>query len=243
MGAVEAVNEGGAASCVLLCEHASNRVPAEYGTLGLPEAELARHIAWDIGAAGLARRLSALLDAPLFLGGCSRLVIDLNRPLGTPTSIPTVSEATDIPGNRGLDVAERARRAAEWFTPFHDRVARHLDARAAAGRPAAVLGVHSFTPVYLGECRAWHAGVLYARAAAFGGAMVAALSADPSLVVGDNAPYRIEAEMDYTVPVHGDARGIDAALIEVRQDLLLTEAGQEDWAVRLAALLSGLLPA
>jgi predicted N-formylglutamate amidohydrolase len=241
--AVTVVNEAGASAFVLLCEHASNHIPANYGALGLPRDELARHIAWDIGAADLAMRLSALLDAPLFLAGYSRLLIDLNRPLWGTTSIPTVSEATEIPGNRALAPEERLRRAAAWFTPFHSRVAQHLDGRAGAGRPAIVIGVHSFTPVFHGHRRPWHAGVLYARAAGFGAALVARLAAEGGLEVGDNEPYRIEPAEDYTVPVHGDQRGIDAVLVEVRQDLLDTAEARAAWAARLAAALRDVIAA
>jgi predicted N-formylglutamate amidohydrolase len=231
--AVTALNEGGASRFVLICEHASNFIPAEYAALGLPAAELERHIAYDIGAAKLARRLSVLLDAPLFLAGYSRLLIDLNRPWRAPSSIPEISEATVIPGNIGIDAAERARRQAAWFTPFHDRVAGFLEARPGA----VVIGVHSFTPVYLGEARPWHAGILYGQAARFGTALVRALAEDPALVIGDNEPYRIDPDYDYTVPVHGDARGRDAVLLEVRQDLLGDDAGCEAWARRLAAAM------
>lgn len=231
--AVTALNEGGASRFVLLCEHASNFIPAEYDALGLPAAELKRHIAYDIGAANLARRLSQLLDAPLFLAGYSRLLIDLNRPWRAPSSIPEISEATVIPGNIGIDAAERARRQAAWFTPFHDRVAAFLATRPAA----AVIGVHSFTPVYLGEARPWHAGILYGEARRFGAALVQALAKNPALVIGDNEPYRIELDYDYTVPVHGDAAGRDAVLLEVRQDLLGDDAGCAAWAERLAAAL------
>jgi predicted N-formylglutamate amidohydrolase len=236
--ALEVVNEAGSSAVVLLCEHASNHVPAEYGRLGLPPEELRRHIAWDIGAAALARSLSARLDAPLFLGGCSRLVIDLNRPLWSTTSIPEVSESTAIPGNRTISASERERRAAAWFHPFHGRVAACLDRRAAEGRRTVVVGVHSFTPVFLGVRRPWHAGVLYVRASGLGRALVARLAAAGGLEVGDNEPYRIEVEHDYTVPVHGDARGIDAVLLEVRQDLLDAADAPEAWASRLAAALA-----
>jgi predicted N-formylglutamate amidohydrolase len=234
---VTLVNGEGRSPILLLCEHASNHIPPGYARLGLAEAELQRHIAYDIGAAELARRLAARLDAPLLLAGYSRLLIDLNRPLQAPSSIPEISEATVIPGNRGIDAAERARRQEAWFAPFHDRVAGLLDARAAAGRRSVVIGVHSFTPVYLGQRRPWHAGILYGAARAFGGALVRGLAAEPGLVIGDNEPYRIEAAMDYTVPVHGDARGLDAVLLEVRQDLLVDAAGWEDWADRLARVL------
>ena len=235
---VKVLNPGGASPFVLLCEHASNHIPSRYEALGLPAAELGRHIAWDIGAAALARRLSALLDAPLLLSAVSRLVIDLNRPPGVPTSIPERSEDTPIPGNLGVAPEERAAREAAWFHPFHDAVTALLDRRAAAGAATVVLGVHSFTPRFQGLDRPWHAGVLFGAAEGFGRALAAALAADPALVVGENEPYRIEPGLhDYTVPVHGDARRIDAALIEVRQDLLGDDAGVEAWALRLASAL------
>ena len=236
--AVVAVNEWGGSRYVLVCEHASNYIPARYGGLGLPAPELQRHIAWDIGAAALALRLSSLLDAPLFLSGYSRLLIDCNRPPLAPTSIPVRSEATEIPGNRDLDAAERERRAAAYFWPFQARIAQMLDERAATRRPTILLGIHSFPPCFLGVQRPWHVGVLYAKATAFGQALVARLAADRILLVGDNQPYCIAAEEDFTVPIHGDARGIDAALIEVRQDLLATSEGVAGWAFRLAAALS-----
>jgi len=234
-------NEVGGSDCVLICEHASNFIPPEDAGLGLPAAELSRHIAWDLGAAALARRLSARLDAPLFLAGYSRLLIDCNRPPGVPSSIPEISEATRIPGNLGLTPAAAAARVAAYFTPFQARIAACLDARAAAGRPTVVLGIHSFTPVFLGERRVWHAGVLYGAAADFAWRLLGALRADPALVVGDNDPYRVGPDTDYTVPVHGDARGLPAALIEVRQDLLADDAGIEAWATRLHAAIAGAL--
>lgn len=236
--AVTTVNEDGASPYVLLCEHASNYIPAHYAGLGLHGPDLGRHIAWDIGAAELARRLSRRLDAPLFLSGYSRLLIDCNRPLLTPTSIPTRSEDTEVPGNQGLTAEERERRAAAYFTPFHDRVASMLDRRQRSGTPTIVVGVHSFTPVFRGVARPWQCGVLYAAAAGFGQALVARLAADPDLNVGDNQPYQIGATTDYTVPVHGDQRGLTAALIEIRQDLLATADGIEDWAQRLAPALA-----
>lgn len=237
--AVTVVNEGGGSPVVLVCEHASNHVPARYAALGLAPEDLRRHIAWDIGAAALARRLSELLDAPLFLSGYSRLLIDCNRPPGSPTSIPPRSEGTLIPGNQTLAADEIARREAAYFAPFQDRIATFLDRRVAAGTPTIVLGVHSFTPVFLGERRVWHAGVLYRDARRLGALLLAGLRADPALAVGDNEPYRIELEEDYTVPVHGDARGLPAALIEVRQDLLGTPQDIEDWARRIAPVLQG----
>lgn len=236
--AVAEVNAAGGGRIVLTCEHASNHVPAHYGRLGLPPEELERHIAWDIGAADLARALSLRLDAPLFLSGYSRLLIDCNRPLASPTSIVTRSEDTDIPGNAGLIAEERARRAALYFAPYHGRIIECLDRRAAAGVPTTLVGIHSFTPVFRGIVRHLQAGVLYREAPAFGRALIEALGRVTGLEIGDNEPYRVTLETDYTVPVHGDARGIPAALIEVRQDLLADPAGIKVWADRLADALT-----
>lgn len=236
--AVEVLNEHGRSGIVLLCEHASNHMPARYHGLGLEVPHLRRHIAWDIGAAEVTRRLSQQLDAPAFLSNYSRLLIDLNRPLGSEGSIPIRSEGTDIPGNAGIDDAERARRAAIMFTPFHDEVARHLDGRQASGKPTRIVTIHSFTPVFLGEKRPWHAGVLYDRAALLGEALLDGLRADPSLNVAANVPYVISEDADYAVPIHGDRRGIEAVLVEIRQDLLADEAGIEEWTERMAAALA-----
>ncbi|MFA6153138.1 N-formylglutamate amidohydrolase [Mesorhizobium sp.] len=236
-GAVEILNEHGRSDIVLLCEHASNHIPAEYGQLGLDAGHLQRHIAWDIGAAQVTRLLSARLDAPAFLGGYSRLLIDLNRPLGAKGSIPVLSEDTDIPGNVGIDAAERARRAEIMFSPFHDRVAAHLDLRVAEGRPTRIITIHSFTPIFLGVARPWHAGVLHGAASDLAGALISGLRNDVALNVEANVPYVISRDGDYAVPVHGDDCGIPAVLVEIRQDLLSTTPGIEEWADRLAAAL------
>ena len=234
--AVEIVNPHGRSDCVLTCEHASNFIPAEYRRLGLSEPELARHIAWDIGAAMVARQLSLLIDAPLFLAGYSRLLIDCNRPVGSPTSIPVMSETTAIPGNMGLSAAQAEARANAYYWPFQNAVSGHLDRRAADGRKAVVVGIHSFTPVFTGEARPWHAGILFRRAERFGRGLVAAL-AEPGLEVAANEPYSIDDDSDYTVPVHGERRGLDAVLVEIRQDLIADAPGADNWAGRLARAL------
>lgn len=236
---VTVVNEGGTSPYVLICEHASRFIPPAYGGLGLPDHERARHIAWDIGAADVARALSVLLDAPLVLAGYSRLLIDLNRPTDSPTSIPAISESTPIPGNIGIDRAERARRIARYFDPFHAEVERIIAGRIAAGTPATIIGVHSFTPVYKGFARPWHAGVLHRRSQAFGHALAEALGG-AAQAIAENEPYQIEDDGDYAVPVHGEARGLDAVLIEIRQDLIEDEAKAGAWAARLAVALTGL---
>ncbi|OCC03386.1 N-formylglutamate amidohydrolase [Labrys sp. WJW] len=236
--ALEIVNEGGRSPIVLICEHASNHMPAEYGGLGLGPVDLGRHIAWDVGAAEVTRHLARLLDAPAFLAGYSRLLIDLNRPLRAPSSIPAVSEATVIPGNLDLDPAERERREAVMFHPFHQSVARFLDARQERGEGSVIVAIHSYTPVFHGKPRPWHAGVLFAQAAPMGRKVIEALrSAASGLLVEANVPYVIDGN-DYAIPVHGDQRGNPAVLIEIRNDLIATPDGAERWAGYLAGAFS-----
>lgn len=234
---VELVNADGASRFVLVCEHASNHIPAGYEGLGLGADDLERHIAWDIGAAELTRRLAHLLDAPAFLGTYSRLLIDLNRPLDVDGSMPTRSETTDIPGNEALPLAERRRRQERIFAPFQARLSAHLDRRAAAGRPSVLIAVHSFTPVYQGISRPWHAGILFCRAEGLGRRLIQRLSAEPALTVAANQPYSIGRDEDYAVLVHGDDRGIPAVLIEIRNDGLADPGQIDAWADRLAAAL------
>jgi predicted N-formylglutamate amidohydrolase len=240
--AVEILNHDGRAPFVLICEHASNYIPAEYEKLGLDDKELVRHIAWDIGAANVMRALSKRLDAPAFLGGYSRLLIDLNRPLHVADSIPLHSEATDIPGNHSLSSAERERRARLMFHPFQDSLRAHIDQRAADGRRNILIAVHSFTPVYLSQPRSWHAGVLFDKAETLGQALIAQLSRDPLLNVGANVPYSVSAEADYALVVHGDLLGNPAVLIEIRNDLISDPAGVEEWTDRLERALSAVAP-
>lgn len=235
--AVTTRNEDGLSPFVLLCEHASRHIPAEYANLGLPDAEVRRHIGWDIGAADVAAALSDHLGAPLFLAGYSRLLIDLNRPLPSPTLIPTRSEATDIPGNLNLDPGERERRIGRIFAPFHDRVAACLDDRRARRVPTILVTIHSFTPVYLGKARPWHAGILFDRSKDFATRLIARLSADEAVTVAANEPYAITADEDYAIPRHGQARGLDTVLIEIRNDGIDTPEGAAQWAARLARCL------
>ncbi len=237
--AVEMVNAAGASRFVLTCEHASNFIPAAYDRLGLPDVELTRHIAWDIGAGVVARKLAAMIDAPLFLAGYSRLLIDCNRPIGSATSIPVVSESTSIPGNIGITKQEAETRASHYYWPFQNAVSAHLDQRKAVGRRTIVLGIHSFTPVFKGFVRPWHAGILFRKSGRFGHSLVEALQS-PGLNVVANEPYTIDDDGDYTVPVHGEGRGLDAALVEIRQDLIADDSGAQEWARRLKDALQTL---
>lgn len=230
------INPDGTSPVLLLCEHALPRIPRSLSHLGLSRTERLRHIGWDIGALALAQHLSDRLDAPLFHTGYSRLVVDCNRPLDNPSLMPETAETTPVPGNIGLDVADRAARIDTLFRPFHAAVTRRLDLRAAQGKLTFVIGVHSYTPVFKGEARPWHAGILYAGATGFARRLLGAMG-EPGLTLGDNQPYRIDAD-DYTVPVHGDARGLPSVLIEVRHDLIATRAGVRDWGDRLARCLT-----
>ena len=234
-------NPQGRSPYVLTCEHASNYIPAGYAALGLAPADLQRHIAWDIGAAEVARAVAAALDAPLICSGYSRLLIDCNRPLGVASSIPQKSEATMIPGNLNLDAAERQRRADSFYWPFQQAVSSLLDRRQAEARPTIVIGMHSFTPVFMGDVRPMQAGILFRKSVRFGEALRAALDA-PSLMVCANEPYAISDSSDYTVPVHGEARGLEAVLVEIRQDLIAHSAGAASWAQRMIAALNAVQP-
>lgn len=236
--AVETVSPEGGSPIVLLCEHASNYIPPQYAGLGLAPPELQRHIAWDIGAADVTRYLSKMLDATAFLGTYSRLLIDLNRPLGVPSSIVARSEATDIPGNAELSATERARRERRIFAPYHAAIEAHLKERASAGRKTLLVAIHSFTPVFLGNARQWHLGILFEKGKPLAEATMARLRAeDPALHVGANVPYSVSIEEDYGLLVHGDNIGNPAMLIEIRQDLLLTADAAAGWAHRLAPVL------
>ncbi len=223
----------GASPFLLTCDHAGNRIPRRLGSLGLPASELTRHIAWDVGAAQVARDLSTRLDAALVTQTYSRLVIDCNRATGRPDSIATLSELTEIPGNRDLHPDHAAARAHEIFHPYHGTIAEALDARGRNGRESVLVCVHSFTPVYKGQSRPWHIGVLYNRDARLAGVLMELMAGDPALCVGDNQPYAISDETDYTIPVHGEQRGIPHVEIEIRQDLIETADGQGEWAARL----------
>ena len=233
------MNLAGTGDVVLLCEHASNHIPAEYSGLGVSAANLQRHIAWDPGAAEVTRRLSQALDAPAFLGTYSRLLIDLNRPLEAPSSIVTRSEATDIPGNVDLDEVDIRRRIDTIFLPYHAQVGAFLEARQEAGKATRLVCIYSFTPGYLEETRSWHGGVLFGEAKAFGMDLLAKLQT-PGLNIGANVPYATNRTEDYGVPIHGDDRGIPAVLIEMRNDLINNEAGVVEWADRIEMALKGL---
>jgi predicted N-formylglutamate amidohydrolase len=237
-GPVRVLRETGTSDFFLTADHAGRAVPRRLQRLGVPDPEWDRHIAWDIGIAGVTERLSALLDATAVLQVYSRLVIDCNRDPSWPTAMPEVSEHTPIPGNVGLTEADKAARVAAVFAPYHNRITELLDARAAAGRRTILVAMHSFTPVFKGESRAMEVGVLFEHDDRLALIMLDLLRAEGDLTVGENQPYALAGNSDYGAPVHGDQRGLVHVEIEIRQDEIASEAGQLAWAGRFARLLA-----
>jgi predicted N-formylglutamate amidohydrolase len=228
-------NEFGAAPFLLTADHAGRVIPKALGDLGLGPQDLGRHIAWDIGIAGVTEQLAKALDAVAVFQTYSRLVIDCNRQPRVPNAFPTVSEATVIPANAGLSAADKAARQKAIFEPYHNEIKRLIAAR--AGRQTIYVAMHSFTPVYLGVKREMQVALLYNRNPALSRILAGLLRAEGDLVVAENQPYQVSDETDYGVPVHAERGGLDYVEIEIRQDLIETKAGQDEWAARLARLL------
>ena len=232
-------NTDGRSPFLFTSDHYGRLIPKTLGDLGLPESELVRHIAWDIGIAGVAERLSKELDAHLIAQRYSRLVVDCNRPPRAASSIPLLSEATTVPGNEGLSREDAELRRRAIFEPYHRRIDEVIDQRMAEKQPTILVSLHSFTPVYAGVRRPWHIGTLYHRDKTLPPLLLKALRAEGDLVVGDNEPYAVGDDTDYTIPVHGEARGLTNSGIEIRQDLIADQSGQQQWAERLARVLGG----
>lgn len=224
-------NPNGQAPVVLVCDHASNAIPVRLNQLGLGPAELAQHIAWDIGAATVTRLLAARLNAPAVLAGYSRLVMDCNRPPGDPTSIAEISDGIVVPGNRDLDDAHADARLNEVFWPYHHAITQTLAHRWRhdQGHAPALIAIHSFTPVMNGFQRPWHLGVLWNRDPRLAEPLLAQFQTDSTLCVGDNQPYS-GREVGFTMDTHGAAAGLPHVEIEIRQDLIADKAGGAHWA-------------
>ncbi len=239
--AFEVVNGDGRGPCVLVCDHASNRLPRALGDLGLEATDLERHIAYDIGAAAVALGLARQLDAPLVLSGYSRLVIDLNRHPGSPTSVPLASEDVVIPGNHDLSEAQIAERMQALFWPYHDAVADRLERYRGEQRVPALISVHSFTPAFLGRERPWHVGVLWHHDQRIALPLIKRLNAEPDLCVGDNEPYSARNPEGYTVETHSEKLGYPGVLLEIRQDLITSTEGVDRWEAQLGRILADIL--
>ena len=232
------VNAEGTSPFLLTSDHYGRILPRALGELGIAESELARHIGWDIGIGGVADRLAEMLDAHLIAQRYSRLVIDCNRSPGVASSIPVISEATTIPRNENISEGERAARRREIFEPYHHRIDAVIDRRLRDKRPTVLVSLHSFTPVYAGVVRPWHIGALYNRCTVLPQLLLKHLRSEGDLVVGDNEPYAVSDLSDYTIPVHGEARGLVNTGIEIRQDLIADQSGQQQWAERLARIFA-----
>ncbi len=222
---------------VLLCDHASNCLPARYGALGLREDDLIEHFAWDPGALALSRRLSALLAAPLVYGCVSRLALDVNRDPSDADAIVETADGAVVPGNRGLSASERARRAAEIYAPYHAAVEDLLAKRAREGRRSALVAIHTYTPVLRGVVRPWHCGVIFDADPRLAETLIERLREEDGLIVGVNQPYAACDRVYHTLSRHGDAKGNPSAMIEIRNDLVRDDDSRKAWAMRLAPLL------
>ncbi len=227
---------------VITGDHASRRIPSSLGALGLSDADINRHIGWDIGIGGVIEHLADQLDAFAIRQNYSRLVVDCNRPLDSPTLIAEISESTAIPGNTGLSKAQRQQRLDEIYWPYHRAIDAELDRRIDAGLPTLFVSMHSFTPTYKGEQRPWHLGVLHHRCAGVAQKALAFLRDSGEWVVGDNEPYAITLTSEYSIPAHAEARDLPCIELEIRQDLIASPHQQHIWAVRIAGWLRALAP-
>lgn len=225
----------GRGSILLLCDHASNFVHENFNALGLTQDQLTDHFAWDPGAAEVTRAVSRILDCPAILATASRLLIDCNRDPGDWDAIVEIGETTPIPGNVGLSQADRAARVQAYHAPFHSSI--EAARTAGAARLKAVVSIHSFTPAYHGRQRPWHIGLVHNADPCLAQSLALQLRADDQLMVGDNEPYGPGDGVYYTLSRHAEAHGLAALMIEIRNDLIATEAGQLAWAQRLAPML------
>ena len=239
--AFEVVHGGTERRLIIACDHASRTIPRSLGTLGLEDRHLEDHIAWDIGAAEVARMLCRRLGCVAVLGTYSLLVIDLNRYLDDATAIPPLSDGVLIPGNVGLSESQRAQRIGELYAPYHEALRREIASLTSAARVPAMIGLHSFTPRQHGLARPWEVGVLWDTDARLALPLMARLRSGGKLRVGDNEPYSGRHPADFTVDHHAESLGLACAGIEIRQDLVAGPDGQAAWAGRLARALEAVL--
>ena len=236
----EVINVSGKARLLLVCDHASRRIPAQLGDLGLDELALGRHIACDIGAGDVTRRLSEMLDAPAVLAGYSRLVVDCNRKLHDPTAFLAVSDGEYVPGNHGIDEDEKERRARECYHPYHAAISKQLVQFEKRGIVPAFVAIHSFTRIFNRQRRPWEIGVLWDSDPRIPVPLMEQLAAR-GIVVGDNEPYSGRAPADFTIDHHAEAGGLAHVSIEVRQDLIDHAEGIDRWSRILGEILGTIL--
>ncbi len=227
-------NPSGAGDFLVVCEHASRFIPAEFGNLGLDDAALHSHIVWDPGALAVAETMSSLLDAPLVAPLVSRLLYDCNRPPESESAVPAVSEVTRVPGNAGLPAADRQARVDRFYAPFRDTLTACIDRRLDAGRRPAIITVHSFTPVYKGVRRETALGILHDTDARLADALLETTKAGTDVTVHRNQPYGPQDGVTHTLAEHGVARGLLNVMLEIRNDLIGEPASQAAMARWLA---------
>jgi predicted N-formylglutamate amidohydrolase len=220
---------------VFLCDHATNFVPAELQDLGLPASQLARHIAWDIGAAGVTANLSETFDAPAIFSFVSRLVVDCNRHPDAFDLIPEVSDKTVIPGNRHLSQTDRKERLDRWFLPYHHAVESVLSERERRGQESIVISIHSMTESLAGVARPWKIAFSTCQERRLAEVVMAALREFGEFLVGDNQPYDLDPAIDYSIPFHAMRRNLRYLQVEFRQLEIADSEGQQLWAQRFAA--------
>jgi predicted N-formylglutamate amidohydrolase len=235
---VRITNREAMSPLVLVCDHASNFIPAQFGSLGLDQASLTRHIAWDPGALPVATMLAQMLGAALVESRVSRLVADCNRAPGAPDLVPALSETTRIPANENLSPADLDLRLALAWRPFHAAIEDVVKDRLARGVETRLVSIHSFTPVYKDVKRLWHIGILHDDDDSLAAPMIAALQGIPGITVGDNQPYSPADGVYYTLDRHGRSNGLACAMVEIRNDQIADEPGQRKWAERLADILA-----
>ena len=231
-----------ACGCLVICDHATNLIPRSYGTLGMPDDQMERHIGYDIGAAGITTRLCERLGAPGVLANYSRLLIDPNRGEDDPTLVMRLSDGAVVPGNANIDSAEIERRRVLYYEPYHAAIDAAIDAGLETGRIPVILSIHTFTHNWRGRSRPWEAGILWDKDPRLALPLIEGLSRETGLTIGDNQPYTGKLKND-CLNKHGTKRGLAHAVVEVRQDLLRDAGGQEEWGDRLARALVPLLEA
>ncbi|MCV0429756.1 MAG: N-formylglutamate amidohydrolase [Roseibium sp.] len=237
--AVVVENAEGTGPFVFLCDHASNFFPPPYDeSLGLSDADKSAHIAWDPGAMGVASELAENLNSPLVHTSVSRLIIDCNREESRSDLIPSLSETTQIVGNRNLSADEKAFRLNLVHRPFHKAINKVLNWRLEQGLPTAVVSIHSFTPVYKGNARPWEIGLIYEKDRRLADPVLAELKARGDLTVGDNEPYAPSDGVYYTIRRHGEDRKLPCLMIEIRNDEVTTAGEEARWAEMLTPILN-----
>jgi len=229
-----------ASGVIVLCDHASNEIPPEYQALGLPETQLARHIAYDIGASSMTRALAKAFGAPALLTNFSRLLIDPNRGEDDPTLVMRISDGAVVPGNARVDHQEVDRRIRRFYRPYDRAIQKAIHSAMSTGVRPVILSIHSFTPVWRGTPRPWHAGILWAKDPRLSQPLIERLGAEGDLVVGDNEPYNGALTGD-VIDRHALANGLSNTLIEIRQDLIAEVRDAHAWGLRLAEVLRPLL--